>query len=162
MSNLQDNDGDHNMKDNSSSNSPEPTTPPSQSLPPPSELSPPNSRGGPSAPSIPFNANTGSALAGTGSKMPPSTNLNANGKRNWGVKDGRKINGSGNAGNGKGQGQGNHVDRETGYEWSSEQDAPGFAWQSKSGKDEYSRAWSAVAEKDRMIKTRYGDVLHQK
>ena len=70
--------------------------------------------------------------------MPPSTSLNANGKRSW---------------------ESNGHDADTGYKWEREEDAPGWAWLNQKAREDHSKAWSQVVEKDRKIGNKYGDVL---
>ena len=40
-----------------------------------------------------------------------------------------------------------------------EEDAPGYTWMNQKAREEASRAWSQVVEKDRRIGNTYGDVL---
>jgi hypothetical protein len=75
--------------------------------------------------------------------MPPSAQLNANGKRNW---DSNGVTKSG-------------VEKDSGYKWEREEDAPGYAWMNIKTSEEASRAWAQVVEKDRRIGNKYGDVL---
>ena len=76
--------------------------------------------------------------------MPPSANLNANGKRNW---DNNAVEKAG-------------VEKDSGYTWDKEEDAPGYAWANTKAREEASRAWASVVEKDRKIGNKYGDVLN--
>lgn len=75
--------------------------------------------------------------------MPPSANLNTNGKRGF------DSNGTTKAG----------VDKDSGYTWEREEEAPGWSWQNTKARDEQNRAWANVLEKDRRIGNKYGDLL---
>ena len=143
------------MQDGSSASSP--ATPPNQGAPAhfTSELSPPDSQQlhaqNPANAPSPFTPLGGTAAAtsskaaaaNTSKKMPPSASLNANGKRGW------DNNGVLKAG----------ADKGSGYKWEKEEDAPGWAWQNPKAREEYTRAWGQVVEKDRKIGTKYGDLL---
>ena len=52
----------------------------------------------------------------------------------------------------------------SGYAWEREEDAPGYAWKSKRAREEASRAWDSILEKDKMITRRSlsaeGRILH--
>ena len=147
------------MQDNSGASSP--TTPPNQAASSShftSELSPPDSQQL-SATANPANvasptpltplAGAGSSKASTAAnanpskKMPPSANLNANGKREW------NNNGIEKAG----------VEKESGYSWEKEEDAPGYSWNNGKAREEAQRAWQGVLEKERRVGNKYGDVL---
>lgn len=108
---------------------------------PSSELSPPTSHGrGLFSGSISTDA--------PGSAAQPQADiagLNENGKRSLAV------------GNADGKGLQTHAS--SGYQWEKDEDAPGYAWKNKRAADDANRAWDTVVEKDKMIGTRYGDVL---
>jgi hypothetical protein len=78
--------------------------------------------------------------------MPPSAALNANGKRNWN-ENAVPVEKAG-------------VEKESGYTWEKEEDAPGYAWANTKAREEAARAWATVAEKERKIGNKYGDVLN--
>jgi hypothetical protein len=111
--------------------------------------------------------------------MPPSQNLNANGKRSWkdngqsgqtqsssgvgsSLMDILNDSGAGSSSSKAGKNNGPaqfHQDHSTGYTWQDEKDAPGYAWLNKQAREESQRAWNNIVDKDRVIKNRYGDVL---
>lgn len=76
--------------------------------------------------------------------MPPSEKLNANGKRNWETNSNLEKAGA---------------DKESGYKWEREEEAPGWAWNNQKAREDYSRAWAQVVEKDRKVGHKYGDML---
>ena len=43
----------------------------------------------------------------------------------------------------------------SGYTWSREEDAPGYAWGNKKAVDEFHRAWDALVHKEHMVKGRF-------
>jgi hypothetical protein len=133
-----------------------PTTPPANILPPSSELSPPNSQG--PIPSrmhntepIPF-----SPLSGNSAKMAPSHALNANGKRNWKENGGKGVlKGEGKTVGCGGQEGEQHVQQETGYTWTRDEDAPGYAWMNAKSREDAQRAYGQIVDKERMIKSMF-------
>ena len=154
--------------DNDSSTASSPATPPNRADSTrhfTSELSPPDSQQlhaqNPANAPSPFtplagagNSKAGAAGANTSKKMPPSANLNANGKRNW------ENNNNGAKGDAStAQGAGGGVEKESGYRWEKEEDAPGFAWNNHKAREEAQRAWTGVVAQERQIGNRYGDVL---
>jgi len=143
------------MQDSSISNSDSEFTPqtphrPTQRLS--SELSPPDSQSRPAE---------SSTLSNTAAKMPLSDSINSNGKRIW------EHNG-GNGANGKGKADPRSdtslevivgKDSASGYQWTKDEDAPGYAWGNPKAREEASREFARFPDKDRMIKDKYGDVL---
>ncbi|KIW06902.1 uncharacterized protein PV09_02572 [Verruconis gallopava] len=144
-------DTDSQMQDDSSSAS-SPTTPPGQlSTHFATELSPPDSQQlhaqNPANAPSPFTplASTKGSSANISKKMPPSAQLNANGKRNW------ESNGA--------SADKKSEDNDGEYKWEREEDAPGFTWLNTKAKEDAQRAWAQVMEKERKIGNKYGDVL---
>lgn len=130
-----------------------PQTPLHPANPLSSELSPPNSHSRPSESSVP--------AANTAAKMPPSSTVNANGKRKWATNgnDSAVVQGLALA-QAQQQGGGSATvmgrDPGSGYTWNKEEDAPGFSWNNNKAKEEASREFSRFADKDRMIKGEIG------
>ncbi|EDU40334.1 hypothetical protein A1F97_02654 [Pyrenophora tritici-repentis] len=54
---------------------------------------------------------------------------------------------------------GSHHDAETGYQWSIQEDQPGFAWKNTRAREEEARALDSIVDKSQMIKLRYGDPM---
>ncbi|KAF2145332.1 uncharacterized protein K452DRAFT_201981, partial [Aplosporella prunicola CBS 121167] len=52
---------------------------------------------------------------------------------------------------------GKRVHAPSGYAWSREADAPGWAWLNKKAQDEWAKAEEGLVEKDRAVRGRYGD-----
>ncbi|KAI9722755.1 MAG: hypothetical protein M1828_004451 [Chrysothrix sp. TS-e1954] len=50
------------------------------------------------------------------------------------------------------------VDEKTGYTWTKEEDAPGYAWKNRKAQDEANRAWGQIVQKEEMIGRRFGDI----
>ncbi|QDS74247.1 hypothetical protein FKW77_002953 [Venturia effusa] len=121
-----------------------------------SELSPPDSQSRPTESSIPAN---------TAAKMPPSTTVNANGKRKWATNgESASFNVSQGVSLAQAQTGGSAAvvmgrDPNSGYTWTREEDAPGHSWNNQKAKEEANREFSRLVDKDRMVKDRYGDVL---
>jgi hypothetical protein len=148
------------MQDDSSADS-SPTTPPNHTTSTAfsAELSPPDSQqlsaqipNNAPSPFTPLASGAGKAAANTGKKMPPSANLNANGKRSWG----ENSNAAPAAGVEGGKGG---TEKESGYTWEKEEDAPGYSWANTKAREEAARAWGTVVDKERKIGNKYGDVL---
>lgn len=120
-----------------------PQTPLRPTNPLSSELSPPDSQSRPTE---------SSTSANTTAKMPPSATVNANGKRKW------ATNGNDSVGQGPASAQDGSSamvmgrDAGSGYTWTREEDAPGYAWNNHKAKEEASREFSRFVDKDRMIK----------
>ncbi|RDI81935.1 Invertase 2 [Venturia inaequalis] len=121
-----------------------------------SDLSPPDSQSRPGESSIPAN---------TANKMSTSASINANGKRKW-ATNGESASSNVTQGLALAQAQSGGAtamimgrDPNSGYTWTREEDAPGHFWNNQKAKEEASREFSRFADKDRMIKDRYGDVL---
>ncbi|KAF1943203.1 hypothetical protein EJ02DRAFT_465104 [Clathrospora elynae] len=57
------------------------------------------------------------------------------------------------------EGEGVHRDAETGYQWSMQEDQPGFAWKNARVREEEARAWDSIVDKEHMVKLTYGDPL---
>jgi hypothetical protein len=85
--------------------------------------------------------------------MAPSQALNANGKRSW-KENGGKGGSKGEAKPGGAQGE-QHVQQETGYTWTRDEDAPGYAWMNVKAREDAQRAYSQIVDKDRMIKSEF-------
>lgn len=51
------------------------------------------------------------------------------------------------------------TDAETGYQWTSAEDAPGYEWKSNRAREDEVRSWDTIVDKGSMIKTKYGDPL---
>lgn len=61
--------------------------------------------------------------------------------------------GQGNSSSGSNGGHGHKfVHPPTGYTWSRDEDAPGYAWKNKKAQEEFARAMDQIQDKDRMIK----------
>ncbi|KAK3203722.1 hypothetical protein GRF29_106g434359 [Pseudopithomyces chartarum] len=115
------------------------------------ELSPPNSQG-----RFQEEGSNQSALAG-GAAYPPT--INANGKRAHpsSAATTQTSNASSRAADNKaGPVQ---TDAETGYQWTSAEDAPGYEWKSNRAREDEVRSWDTIVDKGSMIKTKYGDPL---
>ncbi|KAF2691257.1 hypothetical protein K458DRAFT_288676 [Lentithecium fluviatile CBS 122367] len=113
-------------------------------LDPTSELSPPNSQSGPST----LTRNDSTAFTNSPSMV------NANGKRTR--IEGAPGTGSGSAGAEAGA---RHTDNATGYQWSKQEDQPGYEWKNTRAKEDELRALDQIVDKSSQIKTRYGDPL---
>ncbi|KAI4625281.1 uncharacterized protein J4E87_005127 [Alternaria ethzedia] len=108
-------------------------------------------------PATPLNAN----LAGVNEISPPNSQsttretlgVNSNGKRplSGGMAQAATSNGAG--------GSGTHQDAETGYQWSKQEDQPGYEWKNTRAREEEARALDNIADKGSMIRLRYGDPL---
>ena len=51
------------------------------------------------------------------------------------------------------------VEKDTGYKWDKEEDAPGYSWTNSKAREETARSWAQVVDKDRRVGNKYGDVL---
>jgi len=61
--------------------------------------------------------------------------------------------GQGNSSSASNTGHGHKfVHPPTGYTWSRDEDAPGYAWKNKKAQEEYARAMDQIQDKDKMIK----------
>jgi hypothetical protein len=96
-----------------------------------SELSPPNSQG-PSS-NLPRDDTFSAALSG-------SPSLNVNGKRVL-------------APTSAAVGENVHTDPETGYQWSKQEDQPGWEWKNTRARDEEARALDNIIDKSTMIRS---------
>ncbi len=104
----------------------------------------------PNNPVTPHNSN----LAGVNEISPPNSQsttretlgVNSNGKRplSTGVAQAATSNGAG--------GSGTHHDAETGYQWSKQEDQPGFEWKNTRAREEEARALDSIVDKGSMIK----------
>ncbi|KAF2266890.1 hypothetical protein CC78DRAFT_110709 [Lojkania enalia] len=103
-----------------------------------SELSPPNSQGPPQVASRDEDS--------TSLQCSPSA-LNTNGKR---ARTSHR-----NAA----PGENVHVDQETGYTWTKNEEQPGWEWKNNRAREEEGRALDGIADKGLQIKSRYGDPL---
>ncbi|KAH6860871.1 hypothetical protein BKA58DRAFT_41096 [Alternaria rosae] len=111
----------------------------------------------PNNPATPLNAN----LAGVNEISPPNSQsttretlgVNSNGKRplSGGMAQAATSNGAG--------GSGTHQDAETGYQWSKQEDQPGYEWKNTRAREEEARALDNIVDKGSMIRSRYGDPL---
>ena len=103
---------------------------------PSSELSPPNSQG-----PLPRDDNSSATFSGS-----PSA-LNANGKRVYGTiptsSSGAAVESSIL-----------HEDKETGYQWSKQEEQPGWEWKNTRAKEEEMRALDQIIDKGSMIKSK--------
>lgn len=54
---------------------------------------------------------------------------------------------------------GEYVHVSTGYRWSRDEDAPGYAWRNKKAVEEYNRAWEQLVDRDRTIGRKLRDAL---
>lgn len=152
LTHLHTDDLDSPMQDTSTSpTSSTPTTPPAATTTSlfgsDAQLSPPDSQNLqpvnlPSAPS-PFTPLSGRGAPASKKNMPPSEQINANGKRIWDTATTEKSG----------------VEKETGYKWEREEDAPGYAWLNPKAREEAARASTQVVERERRVGNRYGDVL---
>lgn len=106
-------------------------------LDPSSELSPPNSQG-PS--NLPRDDSFTAAFSG-------SPSLNVNGKR---VLAPTSAGAHDNA----------HMDSETGYSWSRQEDQPGWEWKNTRAREDEARALEQIVDKNSMIRSRCMTVLN--
>ncbi|KAF1956148.1 hypothetical protein CC80DRAFT_472817 [Byssothecium circinans] len=51
------------------------------------------------------------------------------------------------------------TDPATGYQWTKQEDRPGFEWMNARAREEADRAWESIVDKASQIKTKYGDPL---
>ncbi|CAO2650402.1 Nn.00g016940.m01.CDS01 [Neocucurbitaria sp. VM-36] len=54
---------------------------------------------------------------------------------------------------------GSHQDAETGYQWSKQEEQPGYDWKNTRAREEEARALETIIDKGSQIKLRYGDPL---
>lgn len=112
------------------------------------ELSPPTSLGPPQP-------NTSAAIisdvAGSSADRENSF-LNQNGKRVLARGDGKPMATDASKSNGAAQFT-PQVHQPSGYRWEKEEDAPGYAWNSKKAMEDYNRSWDAIVDKSQMIKS---------
>ncbi|KAH7559547.1 hypothetical protein BM1_04484 [Bipolaris maydis] len=111
----------------------------------------------PNNPATPHNAN----LAAVNEISPPNSQsqtretlgVNSNGKRplSGGTLQSSATNTLGTSGT--------HTDPETGYQWSRQEDQPGYEWMNTRAREEENRALDNIVDKGYMIKLRYGDPL---
>jgi hypothetical protein len=104
----------------------------------------------PNNPATPHNSN----LAGVTEISPPNSQsttretlgVNSNGKRplSTGVAQASTSNGTG--------GSGTHQDAETGYQWSKQEDQPGFEWKNTRAREDEARALDNIVDKSSMIR----------
>ncbi|EOA82264.1 hypothetical protein ACJQWK_05538 [Exserohilum turcicum] len=113
----------------------------------------------PNEPVTPHNAH----LAGVNDISPPNSQsqtremlgVNSNGKR---PLSGGAMQSSATSTVGA---SGTHHDAETGYQWSKQEDQPGFEWMNTRAREEENRALDNIVDKGYMIKLRYGDPLDE-
>ncbi|OAL50681.1 hypothetical protein IQ07DRAFT_587333 [Pyrenochaeta sp. DS3sAY3a] len=84
---------------------------------------------------------------------PTSLTLNANGKRPLSLAQSALAQSAANSV------QASHHDAETGYEWSKQEDAPGYEWKNTRAREEEARALDAIVDKGHQIYLKYGDPL---
>jgi hypothetical protein len=87
--------------------------------------------------------------------MPPSHQINENGKRIWeanGQGAGKGVDASASA-SASASGGGEAL-QETGYKWEKEEDAPGWSWANPKAREEAARVYQGFVDKDRMIKSK--------
>ncbi|KAH8629001.1 hypothetical protein IG631_16258 [Alternaria alternata] len=107
----------------------------------------------PNNPATPHNSN----LAGVNEISPPNSQpttretlgVNSNGKRplSTGMTQATTSNGTG--------GSGTHQDAETGYQWSKQEDQPGFEWKNTRAREEEARALDNIVDKSNMVRCEY-------
>lgn len=51
------------------------------------------------------------------------------------------------------------VHEATGYQWIRPEDEPGYAWKNRKAQEEAMKALDQIAEKEKMVGARYGDIL---
>ena len=114
---------------------------------PASELSPPNSQGRFQEESL------STQLAGGAD--PPSI-INANGKRAHPNSVANTNAATSSAAGGQGDRKAGPVqtDKQTGYQWTSPEDAPGYEWRSNRAREDESRAMDLVQDKASMIRSK--------
>jgi hypothetical protein len=77
--------------------------------------------------------------------------VNSNGKRPLSTGMATAANNTG-GGSGSASGGGGHRDADTGYQWTKQEDQPGFEWKNNRAREEESRALDSIVDKHHMIK----------
>jgi hypothetical protein len=104
----------------------------------------------PNNPATPHNSN----LTGVNEISPPNSQpttretlgVNSNGKRPLSTGLAQAVTSSGTCGSGT------HQDAETGYQWSKQEDQPGFEWKNTRAREEEARALDSIVDKGSMVR----------